>query len=313
MTDKKSLFISIVVPVYNEAENILPLLKNLIPIVKSDEYEIIFVDDGSTDSSTDLIKNQAAKNKCIKLLSFQRNFGHQIALTAGYHASRGDLVISLDADMQDPPELIPQMIKKWKAGAKIVYARRSGREESFFKRITANVFYSLINSLSSTPIPHEVGDFRLLDREIVNVLNNMPEQARFLRGLVAWGGFKAAYVDFERKPRNAGETHYPFSKMVSFALDGITSFSTKPLRFATYLGFLTSVFGVIGIIYALYRRLFLSPEYWVPGWTATFVAIMFFGGVQLITIGIIGEYIGNLYKQAQDRPLYIVKEKVNMK
>jgi dolichol-phosphate mannosyltransferase len=247
------------------------------------------------------------------LISFARNFGHQIALTCGYQYAKGQIVISMDADLQDPPEIIDQMIEKWKKGAKIVYAKRNRREgEGWFKKITALFFYRLINFLSDIPIPIDVGDFRLLDREVVDFLNQLPERQRFLRGLVAWPGFLSDFVYFKRDKRFAGQTHYPFSKMLNFALEGIISFSVKPLRLASYLGFFTAVIGFLGIIYALYRRLFLPHEYWVTGWTALFVAVMFVGGIQLLTIGIIGEYIGKIYQQLQDRPLYIVKEKINL-
>lgn len=308
----KDFLISIVIPVYNERENLSPLLKKLLPILKNYKYEIVFVDDGSSDQTVDEIKKHASKNGNIKLLSFYRNFGHQIAISAGYLSASGHCVISMDADLQDPPETIPQMINKWHKGAKIVYAKRTSREfDSPAKRFTANLFYRFINLMSDISIPQDVGDFRLLDREIVDFLNKLPEQSRFLRGLVAWGGYPAEYVYFKRQKRNAGETHYTFSKMVNFALEGITSFSTKPLRLATYLGFISATVGILGIIYAVLGKIFL-PKYWVPGWTALFVGIMAFGGVQLITIGIIGEYIAKIYKEVQNRPHYLIKEKVNL-
>ncbi len=309
---KNNFLLSVIIPVFNEEGNIDPLLDKLVPIVSSYDYEIIFVNDGSKDNTTHEIKHHANNNKKIKLLSFLRNFGHQTALSAGYQVSQGDCVVSIDADLQDPPELIHDMIAKWQEGSKVVYAKRSERHESFFKTITAHGFYLLINQLSNTVIPENVGDFRLIDREVVDMLNNMPERSRFLRGLVAWGGYPSAYITFTRKSRTIGQTHYPFSKMLSFAINGIISFSTKPLRFASYLGLITSFLGFFGMMYAIYRRILLPSDYWVPGWTATFVSIMFFGGVQLLTIGIIGEYIGKIYNQLQGRPQYIVKEKVNL-
>lgn len=306
-------FISVVIPIFNEEKNINPLLQRLIPIVNKGRYEIIFVSDGSTDQSETIIKKEAKKNKNIKLVVFQRNFGHQIALTCGYQMAKGEVVISLDADLQDSPEIIPQMINEWQKGAKIVYAQRKERQgEGWFKKITASVFYQLINFLSDFPIPNNVGDFRLLDRQVVDFLNSLPERSRFLRGLVAWPGFSASYIYFRREKRQFGKTHYPFSKMLNFALEGIISFSVKPLRLASYLGFFTAIVGFLGIIYALYRRLFLPHQYWVTGWTALFVAIMFLGGIQLVTIGIIGEYIGKIYQQLQNRPFYLIKEKVNL-
>lgn len=308
-----NFLLSIIIPIYNEEKNILPLLQRLIPVVKKYLYEIIFVNDGSTDNTEKIVKNEAKKNKNIKLISFQRNFGHQMALTCGYQYAQGEVIVSIDADLQDPPEIIDQMIERWQKGAKIVYAKRKEREgEGFFKKISANFFYRLINLLSDVPIPNDVGDFRLLDRQVINFLNELPERSRFLRGLVAWPGYPSAIIEFKREKRNAGKTHYPFSKMLNFALEGIISFSIKPLRLAAYLGFSTALLGFFGIIYALYRRLFLPHEYWVTGWTALFVAVIFLGGIQLITIGIIGEYVGKIYQQLQNRPFFIIKEKVNI-
>ncbi len=307
-----NFLLSVVIPVYNEEKSIDPLVARLEPILKDFNHELIFIDDGSRDKTFALIKKIALENQRIKIASFSRNFGHQIALTCGYQLATGNCVITLDADLQDQPEIIPEMVKKWQEGFKIVYAQRKKREtDSFFKLYTAKLFYRFINFLSDTTIPNDVGDFRLLDREVVDFINALPERARFLRGLVAWGGFSSTYVYFERGKRDAGTTHYTFSKMLNFALDGITSFSVKPLRLATYAGFLTASIGFLGIVYAILGRIFL-PTYWVTGWTALFVGIMFLGGVQLITIGIIGEYIGKIYQEVQRRPHYIIKEKVNI-
>lgn len=307
-----NFFLSIIIPVFNEEQNITPLLKRLQPIVSKYSYEIIFIDDGSSDNTLNEVKKQAFKNKNIKLISFTRNFGHQVALTAGYQVASGNSIITMDADLQDPPELIDKLVEKWKKGFKIVYSQREERDDSLFKRTTASFFYRLINFLSDTPIPKDVGDYRLLDREVVDFLNKLPEKSRFLRGLVAWGGYPAISVSFKRNRRLLGKTHYPLPKMISFALDGIVSFSTKPLKIATYLGFFTSLFGALGIVYALFRRVFLPHKYWVTGWTAIFVALIFFGGIQLITIGIIGEYIGKIYKEIRDRPQFLIKEKKNL-
>jgi len=309
---QQNFLLSIIIPVYNEEQNIYLLLKRLLPVASKYSYEIIFIDDGSSDNTFSQVKKQALKNKNIRLLSFTRNFGHQTALSAGYQSASGNCVVTIDADLQDPPELIDKLIEKWKHGFKIVYAQREEREDSLFKKTTASFFYRLINFLSDTPIPKDVGDFRLLDREVVNFLNKIPEKTRFLRGLVAWGGYSSTAVAFKRSKRLVGQTHYPLSKMINFALDGITAFSTKPLKIASYIGFFTSIFGAIGIIYALFRRIFLPHQYWITGWTALFVAVMFFGGIQLLTIGIIGEYIGKIYKEIQGRPQYLVKEKVNI-
>lgn len=308
---KKDPLITVIVPAYNEQGNIFPMVDRLTSILKDFRYEIIFVNDASKDHTEEEIKEAITHNKKIKLISFERNFHHQMAITAGYHHSKGDAVITIDCDLQDPPELIPEMIKAWQDGSDVVYAKRSIRHEGFFKTLTAAGFYKLIDKLSDTDIPQNVADFRLIDRKVVEMLNSMPERARFIRGLVAWGGFKTSYVMYERNEREVGKTNYSLTRMITFALDGIVSFSTKPLRFATYIGFAAAILGILGITYAIWRRFFLPPEYWVEGWTATFVGIMFFGGVQLVTIGIIGEYIGRIYSQLQNRPEYLIKEKVN--
>jgi len=307
-----NFLVSVIIPVFNEEQNIEPLVKRLLPVVKDLNYEIIFVDDGSKDKTLSVIKKQSAKNKNIKLISFYRNFGHQMALTAGYEISKGDCVITIDADLQDPPEIIPEMIEKWQKGTKIVYAKRNERQgENFFKKSTASIFYQLINFLSDTAIPQEVGDFRLLDKQVVGFLNNLYERPSFLRGIVSWGGFPTDYVYFKRDKRFSGQTHYSFFKMLNFALEGITSFSVKPLRMATYFGFMSGVLGFLGIIYELIRKA-ISPQSFVIGWAGLFTAIMFLGGIQLITIGIIGEYIGKIYQEVQKRPKYLIREKINI-
>lgn len=304
--------LSIIIPVYNEEQNIDPLLERLLTVVKPYDHEIIFVSDGSKDKTEDKIMQIAKKNKSIKLIAFTRNFGHQMALTAGYNMAKGNCAVSMDADLQDPPEIITEMVNKWQGGAKIVYAKREKRDvDSYFKKRTAILFYKFINFLSDTPIPNDVGDYRLLDREVVNFLNGLHEQARFLRGLVAWGNYPTEYVYFRREKRFSGKTHYTFSKMLNFAFDGITSFSVKPLRIASYFGFFVALCGFIGIIYTLIRKLIL-PQYYVIGWTGLFVGIMFLGGIQLVTIGIIGEYIGKIYREIQKRPHYLVKQTVNV-
>jgi dolichol-phosphate mannosyltransferase len=313
---RTNFLISLIIPVYNEEKNIQPLVERLLPILQDYTYEVIFVNDGSKDKTENEVKNILEKNKNIKLISFSRNFSHQAALSAGYKAAKGDAVVTLDADCQDPPEIIPDMIQKWLQGSKIVYAKRQTRDvDTAFKRITAHWFYSFINFLSEIPIPEDVGDFRLLDRTVVDFLNNLPEHSKFLRGLVSWSGFTTDYVYFKREKRYAGETHYTFSKMMNFALDGITSFSTKPLRLATYFGFISATVGFIGVLYALIGKIFQPPFFphnWVTGWTLLFVGIMFIGGVQLITIGIIGEYISKIFIEVQKRPPYVIKESINI-
>jgi len=304
-----NFLLSIIIPVFNEEKNISPLLERLLPILKIYNYEIIFINDGSQDNTNAEIKKFTDKNKNIKLISFLRNFGHQMALSCGYKIAKGDAVVSIDADLQDPPETILDMIKKWQDGIKIVYAKRKKREfDSPFKFFTARLFYRFINFLSDTPIPDDVGDFRLLDKEVVKFINDLPEQSLFLR---AWGGFPSSNVYFNRDKRFAGQTHYGFFKMLNFALDGITSFSIKPLRMATYLGITSGFLGFLGIIYELIMKS-LFPSQFVIGWTGLFTAIMFLGGIQLITIGIIGEYVGKIFKEIQKRPKYLIKEKINL-
>lgn len=306
------MLLSIVIPVYNEKDNIAPLLERIIPIVNKYDFEILFVNDGSRDGTPEIIKGHAKKDKRIKLLSFNRNFGHQAALIAGYRFAEGDAVISMDADMQDPPDIIPEMVNKWQDGAKIVYAKREKRDvDSLFKKMTAQLFYRFMNALSDRKIPEDVGDFRLMDREVVDFIASLPEHSPFLRGLVAWSGYPEDYVYFVREKRFSGETHYSFSKMLSFAMDGITSFSVKPLRMATYMGFAAATAGFIGMIYAIIGK-FLLPIPWVTGWTGLFVGVMFIGGIQLITIGIIGEYISKIYLEVLNRPHFTIKEKINL-
>ncbi len=306
------MLLSIVIPVYNEKDNIAPLLERLVPIIETFDFEILFVNDGSRDGTPEIIKDHAKKEKRIKLLSFNRNFGHQAALVAGYRFAEGDAVITMDADMQDPPDIIPEMVQKWEKGAKIVYAKREKRDvDSFFKKLTAQLFYRFMNAMSDRKIPEDVGDYRLLDREVVDFLKALPEHSPFLRGLVAWSGYPEEYVYFVREKRHAGKTHYSLSKMINFAMDGITSFSVKPLRIASYMGFAAATAGFIGMIYAIIGK-FLLPIPWVTGWTGLFVGVMFIGGVQLITIGIIGEYISKIYLEVLNRPHYTIKEKINI-
>jgi dolichol-phosphate mannosyltransferase len=310
---KNNFLLSIIIPVYNEEKNIPHIYTKVKQVVDKYNYEVIFVNDGSKDNTFEELRIISKSNLRIKIVSFVRNFGHQIALTAGYRESSGDCVVTIDADLQDPPELIDQMIEKWMDGYDIVYAKRNERNDSIFKKVTAHCFYRLINFLSDTKIPNDVGDYRLLDKKVVEFLNDLPEKSRFLRGLVAWSGYKSTYVMFNRDKRLYGDTHYPLSKMINFALDGIVSFSIKPLKIATFIGVLSSIFGFFGISYALYVRFFLPHDYWVTGWTTLIVGTMFFGGVQLLTIGIIGEYIGRIYKEIQNRPQYLIKERINFK
>lgn len=301
--------ISVIIPVYNEELNI-PLLfdrvRNSISGITSD-FEMIFINDGSRDKSIQLVRELAAKNTFVKFIDFSRNFGHQIAVTAGIDYSSGEYIVIIDADLQDPPELIPVMYEKMKEGYEVVYARRRKRAgESYMKKITAKVFYRILAKLTSVDIPVDTGDFRIMHRKVAEVLMKMSEQQKFLRGQIAWIGFNQTYIEYDREERFAGDTGYPYKKMIRFALDGITSFSNVPLKFATFTGFIVSGITFIMALYALYSR-FISKQY-VPGWTSLMLAVLFIGGVQLISIGIIGEYISRLGSNIRNRPLYIIKD-----
>lgn len=300
--------ISIVVPCYNESEAIFLSAERLFRILKSDhdiDFEYIFVNDGSSDDTYSKLL-QIKKNSIlkIKIINLSRNFGHQLAVTAGIDESSGDAIVLIDADLQDPPELIPDMIKKWQDGYDVVYGRRKVRYgESAFKLVTAKYFYEVLNKLSDVPIPLNTGDFRLMDSKVANQLKKMPEKHRFIRGMVSWVGFKQIGIDYEREPRIAGESKYPLKKMIAFALDGIISFSTKPLKISMYLGLSTALIAFIGIVYAVLLRIFTDS--WVEGWTALIISILFIGGVQLVSIGILGEYVGRIYTEVKARPNYI--------
>lgn len=312
-THNSSVVISVIIPIFNEEEVIPELynrLKNAVLQI-SENYELIFVNDGSRDNSLSELKKLTALDTRVFYLNFSRNFGHQIAVTAGIDNCNGDAVVIIDADLQDPPELIPQLYTKHKEGYNVVYATRKKRKgESFFKKITAKIFYRFLRSATSIDIPLDTGDFRLIDRKIVTALKQMPEQSKFLRGQIAWLGFKQSNVDYDRDERKYGETGYPFSKMLSFAMDGITGFSDKPLLFVSKLGFIISFLSFLIILYAIFSHFILDQT--ITGWTSLIISSMFIGGVQLISIGIIGEYISRINKNVQDRPLYLIEE-TNMK
>lgn len=304
--------VSVVIPVHNEEGTLPVLIPRLHGVLKKYDYEIIFIDDGSHDRSLIILTQEAKKNSRIRIISFTRNFGHQNALFCGYRTAQGDCVITIDADLQDPPELMQEMIETWKRGVQVVYAKRRSRQDTWFKRTTAHAFYRLLNALSDVPIPTDVGDYRLLDRAVVDYVVQLSEKHKFFRGLVAWGGFTQDALYFDRDARFAGTTHYTLSKMVNLALDGITSFSTKPLRIATYIGFFVSVLSLLAAFYAVGIRIFLPHDYWVTGWTTLIVAVLFMGGIQLITIGIFGEYLAKIYREVQNRPPYLIKQTWNV-
>jgi polyisoprenyl-phosphate glycosyltransferase len=306
------MLLSVIVPCYNEAV-VLPAtharLSNVLGDLPKLEHELIFVNDGSQDQTQLILTQLQLQDHHVRVLSLSRNFGHQIAVTAGLEEAAGDAVVIIDADLQDPPELIPEMVRLWRDGNDVVYGIRIEREgESRFKLWTAKVFYRLINRLSETKMPLDAGDFRLLDRKVVEVINTMPERARFLRGMVSWAGFRQVSIPYDRAARHAGDSKYPLRKMIHFAMDGIISFSLVPLKLAIWTGFLAIWIAVAGIVVAILDRL-LEKDL-TRGWASLFVAILFMGGVQLVSLGIIGEYLGRIYTEVKRRPLYVVQERL---
>ena len=300
---------SIIAPIYNEKDNLPELHRRVTEVMVStgEPWELILVDDGSSDGSMDIIHELSKKDKHVRPVIFARNFGHQVAVTAGLDFSRGDAVIVIDADLQDPPELILEMAKKWKDGNEVVFAVRAEREgESWFKLWTASLFYRIISRITDVKIPLDTGDFRLMDRKVVDVMNQMRERHRFLRGMSAWVGFKQVGVEYKRAARVAGETKYPFRKMFRLAVNAITGFSYLPLQVATYFGFVAAGIAILAIPVVAYMRITGSQAFF--GQASTLIAVLFLGGVQLISLGVLGEYIGRLYDEAKGRPLYIVRE-----
>lgn len=304
--------ISIVVPFFNEGEVVAPFYEQITRMadgMPEMEFEFVCVNDGSRDDTLDKLVQLAARDARVRVIDLSRNFGKEAALTAGLDESRGNVVIPMDADLQDPPELIPTLISHWKQGYEVVLAKRSDRRsDGFLKRNTAKLFYRLHNQISDTGIPENVGDFRLIDRVVVAALRSLPERRRFMKGLFAWVGFKTMTVEYARAPRVAGETKFSGWRLWNFALEGITSFSTAPLRIWTYLG---TTFAAIGFSYALFivlRTLVFGVD--VPGYASLLTAVLFLGGIQLIGIGVVGEYIGRVYIESKQRPIYIVRNRI---
>jgi len=300
--------LSVIVPIFNEFEIIDELNERLNKVCSSitNDYEIIYINDGSKDKSLDKLVELANSNSHCYYINFSRNFGHQIAVTAGIDACRGNSVVIIDGDLQDPPELIFELYSRHKEGYEVVYAQRRSRSgESIFKKYTAKLFYKILNKITNVEIPVDTGDFRIIGRKVVEALKQMPEQNKFLRGQIAWIGFKQTAVLFDRDERKAGTSGYPFSKMLKFALDGITGFSERPLAFVTRLGFWVSSFSLVVIIYALISHFMLERT--ITGWTSIIISTMFIGGIQLFSIGIIGEYISRINTNTRKRPLYFIE------
>ncbi len=301
---------SLVIPVYNEEKTILELYRRVTAVMDqlNGSAELVFVNDGSRDYSLQLLRELHQKDPRICYLSLARNFGHQIAVTAGLNFVRGQVIVIMDADLQDPPELIPEMIEKWRQGYQVVYAQRiHRRKEGYFKRFTAYFFYRLLKRLADVEIPTDTGDFCLIDRQVVDVLNSMPERNRYLRGLRSWVGFQQTAIQFERDPRFAGEVKYTFGKSLALAVNGLVSFSKVPLRISTYVGLLAAVAAILMALLVVYWRIFV-PNSRLTGFTMILVAIFFLGAVQLVSIGILGEYVGRIYEEVKGRPLYTLAE-----
>jgi len=300
---------SIIAPIFNEKESMPELYRRVGQVMEGlgEPWELILVDDGCSDGSTELIRSLAEKDDHVRPIIFARNFGHQIAVTAGLDYARGDAVVIIDSDLQDPPEVIADLIAKWKEGYEVVYAVRAEREgESWFKLWTASLFYRLIYQITDVKIPMDTGDFRLMDRKVVNVMNSMRERARFLRGMSAWVGFRQVGVPYKRAARFAGATKYPLRKMLKLAMTAITGFSHAPLQLATYIGFGAAGLAIIFIPFVIIERLTGLRAF--VGQATTLIAVLFLGGVQLISVGILGEYIGRIYDEVKGRPLYIVRD-----
>ena len=305
-----NIIYSIVAPIYNEKESIPELYRRVSTVMNAngEAWELILVDDGSTDGSTDNILDLAHQDPHVRPVIFARNFGHQIAITAGWDYARGQAIVIIDADLQDPPEMILELAKRWKEGYEVVYAVRAEREgETWFKKLSSAFFYRMIYQITDVKIPLDTGDFRLMDRKVVDVLKQMPERHRFPRGMSAWVGFRQIGVNYKRDARYGGVTKYPFRKMLKLALNAITSFSYFPLQVATFFGFFSAGLSILAIPLVVYLRMAGIPQF--TGQATTLIAVLFLGGVQLISLGILGEYIGRLYDEAKGRPLYIVRQK----
>ena len=300
--------LSVVIPVYNEEMNIGKLYQricdNLQPLNIS--WEVVYVNDGSKDRSLSILKGLTETDSHVKYIDFSRNFGHQLAITAGIEHAKGEWIVVMDGDGQDPPELIPDLLNKAKEGFEVVYARRRKRDgENFLKKFTARMFYRLLANITSIEIPVDTGDFRIIHRKIQRILSKMPEQHKYIRGQISWIGFNQTFLEYDREERMGGATKFTYRKMMRFALDGISSFSTWPLKVATISGFIVSAVAFVLIVYSLYQKFFGTTE---PGWTSLHISVLFLGGIQLIGIGMLGEYLGRVSDNVKNRPHYIVKD-----
>ncbi|MED4653802.1 glycosyltransferase family 2 protein [Bacillus pseudomycoides] len=305
--------VSIVVPMYFEEEVAQECYNRLksVMIQNNINYEFVFVNDGSTDRTMEILKEIAANDFRAKVVNFARNFGHQTAVTAGIDCASGDAIVIIDADLQDPPEVIPELIAKWQEGYEVVYAKRKQRKgETWFKLLTAKYFYRFLNYMSDIDIPKDTGDFRIIDRKVADVFKQMTERNRFIRGMMSWVGFSQTYVEYERDERFAGETKYPLKKMIKFASDGIIAFSTKPLRIVMTLGIMSVFISIAVLLYSVIVKLIGKDIQ--TGWASIMVAITFFSGIQLFGLGIVGQYIARIYDESKNRPIYIVKETINV-
>jgi dolichol-phosphate mannosyltransferase len=315
MQEARNLFISIIIPCFNEEQVISYTYERVEKAMQRFThrgYELIFINDGSKDKTLEILRTIAQKDSNVKILSFSRNFGHQPAVTAGINSCLGDVAIIIDGDLQDPPELFPEMVKiHVEQNANVVYGLRGERKgETFFKRISAKYFYKTINFLSDTPLPVDTGDFRLIDRHVIEAFKNLPEKNKYIRGLISWIGFKQVPITYVRDERFAGETKYPLSKMIKFASTSLLYFSKKPLKLALTIGLISILVG-IGLAIWVITGLIYRTNSIVPGWASTIIALIFFGGIQLLTIGVLGEYLGNMFEEIKNRPEYIVHEKIN--
>ena len=307
--------ISVVIPMYYEEEVANLCYERTTEVLNSlnnYDYEIIFVNDGSKDMTLEILKEFAKNNKRVKIISFSRNFGHQAAVTAGLKYVTGDVVLIMDADLQDPPELLPEMLKLWEEGSEVIYGKRKTRKgESAFKLLTAKMFYDFLNAMSDVEIPKNTGDFRLVDRKVIDVINSLPEHNKFLRGLFSWVGFEQQEFMYERPKRELGKTKYPFKKMMKLAKDGIFSFSVKPMKFVGTLGILSMIISFGILVYSILSYAFSWNEL-TPGWTSIMVTVTFFAGIQLLSLWLIASYISRIYDESKGRPEYIIKEKINI-